>query len=403
MTAIMDLSASPGTRFALSRKTLLARLSDILGCDPGALVLAPDAAAAQQALEGVDTSFDTSRLAEGLAALESRSKEGVTLYRLGREISDVVVIDTRNPALAAKLTSKMALPYPHLAPDIPSRLSPAAIASAKAEWDQYVSLMLSCAARMSELTGAQVDREGDKLTLSSPDRDALKRRLAALGLKLEETDQGFTAWLFSLAEVRALAAHLGGLKPARTARIRRTTKETDIALFLDLDGEPGGRFETGVFFFDHMLEQIARHGGVRLEVVCEGDVEVDTHHTIEDVCLALGEAIRVALGDKAGIARFGFALPMDETRAGVWIDLSGRPYLRFDGEIPGERVGDYPVDMCAHAFRSISETLKAAIHVEVSGDNPHHMIEACYKAFGRALRQAIRIEGAAIPSTKGVL
>lgn len=402
MTAIMDLSASPGTRFALSRKTLLARLSDILGSDPAALVLAPDAAAAQQALEGVDTSFDTSRLAEGLAALESPSKEGVTLYRLGREISDVVVIDTRNPALAAKLTPESALPYPHWAPDIPSRLSPAAIASAKAEWDQCTALMSACAARMSDLTGAKVDREGDKLTLSSPDRAALRQRLAALGLKLEETGEGFTAWVLTLAEAKALAAYLGGLKAPRTATVRRTTKETDIALFIDLDGE-GGRFETGVHFFDHMLEQVARHGGFRLDVVCEGDIEVDTHHTIEDVCLALGEAIRVALGDKAGIARFGFSLPMDETRAGVWIDLSGRPYLRFDGEIPGERVGDYPVDMCAHAFRSISETLKAAIHVEVSGDNPHHMIEACYKAFGRALRQAIRIEGAAIPSTKGVL
>ncbi|WP_429910955.1 imidazoleglycerol-phosphate dehydratase HisB [Glycocaulis sp.] len=402
MSAIIDLSKGAGIRAELSRKALLARLSDILGCDPAALVLAPNAAAAQQTLEGVDTSFDASRLAEGLAALESPSKEGVTLYRLGREISDNVVIDTRNPALAAKLTVKSALPYPHLAPDIVSRLSPAGIASAKAEWDQYVSLMCVCAARMGELTGAQVDREGDKLTLSGTDKGALAQRLAALGLKLEETSEGFTAWVLTLAEAKALATYLGGLKAPRTASIRRTTKETDIALFIDLDGE-GGRFETGVHFFDHMLEQVSRHGGFRLDVVCEGDIEVDTHHTIEDVCLALGEAIRVALGDKAGIARFGFALPMDETRAGVWIDLSGRPFLRFDGEIPGERVGDYPVDMCAHAFRSISETLKAAIHVEVSGDNPHHMIEACFKAFGRALRQAIRIEGASIPSTKGVL
>ncbi|MGY6662042.1 MAG: imidazoleglycerol-phosphate dehydratase HisB [Glycocaulis sp.] len=402
MSAIIDLSRGAGIRAELSRKALLARLSDILGCDPEALVLAPNAEAAQQALEGVETSLDISRLPEGLAALESPSKEGVTLYRLGREISDYVVIDTRNPALAAKLTDKSALPYPYLAPDIVPRLTPAAIASAKAEWDQYVSLMLSCAARMGDLTGAKVDREGDKLTLSSPDKGALAQRLAALGLKLEETGEGFTAWVLTLAQAKALAAYLGGLKAPRTASIRRTTKETDIALFIDLDGE-GGRFETGVHFFDHMLEQVSRHGGFRLDVVCEGDIEVDTHHTIEDVCLALGEAIRLALGDKAGIARFGFALPMDETRAGVWIDLSGRPYLRFDGEIPGERVGDYPVDMCAHAFRSISETLKAAIHVEVSGDNPHHMIEACYKAFGRALRQAIRIEGASIPSTKGVL
>jgi len=402
MSAIMDLSSGPGTRSDLSRKTLLTRLSEILGCDPGGLVLAPNAAAAQQALNGVDIAFDASRLSEGLAALESASKEGVTLYRLGREISDYVVIDTRNPALAAKLTVESALANPFLAPDIPSRLTPATIASAKAELDQYVSLKFACAARMGELTGAQVDNEGDKLTLSATDNAALANRLSALGLKLEEAPDGFVAWVLSLAEAKALSAYLGGLKAPRTASIRRTTKETDISLYVDLDGE-GGRFETGVHFFDHMLEQVSRHGGFRLDVVCEGDIEVDTHHTIEDVCLALGEGLRVALGDKAGIARFGFSLPMDETRAGVWIDLSGRPFLRFDGEIPGERVGDYPVDMCAHAFRSISETLKAAIHVEVSGDNPHHMIEACYKAFGRALRQAIRVEGAAIPSTKGVL
>lgn len=402
MAAIIDLSQGVGIRAELSRKALLARLGDILGCDPARLVLAQNAAAAQQALDGADTSYDASRLAEGLAALETPSKEGVTLYRLGADLSDSVVIDTLDPALAAKLTVKSALQTPYFAPDTPSRLSPAAIAAAKAEWDQYVSLTCACAARMGELTGALVDTEGDKLTLSSPDRDALAARLAALGLKLEETQGGFTAWVLSLAEAKALSAYLGGLKAPRTASIRRTTKETDIALFIDLDGE-GGRFETGVHFFDHMLEQVARHGGFRLDVVCEGDVEVDTHHTIEDVCLALGEGLRVALGDKAGIARFGFALPMDETRAGVWIDLSGRPFLRFDGDIPGERVGDYPVDMCAHAFRSISETLKAAIHVEVSGDNPHHMIEACFKAFGRALRQAVRIEGGAIPSTKGVL
>lgn len=402
MSAIMDLSQGPGTRFDLSRKTLLARLGDILRTDPGALILARDAVAAREALEHGDIAFDITRLPEGLAALETPSGEGVTLYRLGASPADPVVIDLRKPALAAKIPSGPALECSIYGGAIFQRLTPAALAAAKAEWNQRVSLIFACAARMGELTGALVDRTGDKLTLTSPDRAALAQRLAALGLKLEETPDGFTAWLLSLDEAKALAAYLGGLKAPRTASIRRTTKETDIALFVDLDGE-GGRFETGVHFFDHMLEQVSRHGGFRLDVVCEGDIEVDTHHTIEDVCLALGEGLRTALGDKAGIARFGFSLPMDETRAGVWIDLSGRPYLRFDGEIPGERVGDYPVDMCAHAFRSISETLKAAIHVEVSGDNPHHMIEACYKAFGRALRQAIRIEGASIPSTKGVL
>ncbi|WBQ14487.1 imidazoleglycerol-phosphate dehydratase HisB [Hyphomonadaceae bacterium BL14] len=195
---------------------------------------------------------------------------------------------------------------------------------------------------------------------------------------------------------------MGAKASGRRASVRRTTKETDIALSVDLDGE-GARVDTGVKFFDHMLDQIARHGGIGLDVACEGDVEVDAHHTIEDVCLALGEALREALGDKRGIARFGFETPMDETRAGVWIDLSGRPFARFDGVIPGERVGDFPVEMCPHAFRSLAESMKAAIHVSVDGENAHHMIESCFKAFGRALRMAARIEGDALPSTKGVL
>lgn len=402
MSTIMDLSEDPGKRAGVFRTHLLARLGEILGRDPEALILAANAAAAQQILKGAGIRYDSSRLIEGLAALETPSEQGVTLYRLGANASDIVGIDLVDPALAARLTPESGLSYPVFGPEIRARLTPAAIAAAKADWDQYVSLMFACAARMGELTGAVVDKKGEKLLLRSENWEALSARLTALGLKLEKTPQGFTAWVLSLAEAKALSAYLGGIKAPRTAFIRRTTKETDISLFIDLDGE-GGRFETGVHFLDHMLEQVSRHGGIRLDVVCEGDIEVDTHHTIEDVCLALGEALRLALGDKAGIARFGFALPMDETRAGVWIDLSGRPFLRFDGEIPGERVGDYPVEMCEHAFRSISETLKAAIHVEVSGENAHHMIEACFKAFGRALRQAVRVEGASIPSTKGVL
>lgn len=402
MSTIMDLSAAPGIRAQLSRTRLLDRLADLLGSPRDALVLTPNADTARQVLTRGDSAFDESRLAEGLAALESPSVEGVTLYRLGSGPADPVVIDARDFALAEKLSVHASLQTCVFGPETVSRLTPAAIAAAKAEYDQRLALTRSCAARMGQITGAVVDSDADRITLSSDDRAGLAQRLTALGLHLEETPDGFTAWVMSLAEAKALSAWLGGLKAPRTASIRRTTKETDIALYVDLDSE-GGRFETGVHFFDHMLEQVSRHGGFRLDVVCEGDIEVDTHHTIEDVCLALGEGLRVALGDKAGIARFGFALPMDETRAGVWIDLSGRPYLRFDGDIPGERVGDYPVEMCAHAFRSIAETLKAAIHVEVSGDNAHHMIEGCYKAFGRALRQAIRVEGAAIPSTKGVL
>ncbi|WP_339744687.1 histidinol dehydrogenase [uncultured Maricaulis sp.] len=189
----------------------------------------------------------------------------------------------------------------------------------------------------------------------------------------------------------------------RTSAKRRKTKETDITVFLDLDRDGPSTIATGIGYFDHMLDQIARHAGIAVTIDATGDLEIDAHHTIEDVCLTLGEALHEALGDKRGIARFGFELPMDETRAGVWIDLSGRPFAKFEGQIPGERVGDFPVEMVPHAFRSLAESMKAAIHVRVEGENAHHMVEGAFKAFGRALRQAVRIESERLPSTKEFL
>lgn len=189
----------------------------------------------------------------------------------------------------------------------------------------------------------------------------------------------------------------------RAGTKRRKTAETDVTVTVNLDRDGPSRIATGVGYFDHMLEQVARHGGIALDVAVEGDLHIDAHHTIEDVCLTFGEALREALRDKRGLARFGFELPMDETRAAVWIDLSGRPFAKFEGEIPGESVGEFPVEMTAHAFRSIAESLGAAVHVKVEGENAHHMVEACFKAFGRALRKAVRIEGDALPSTKGML
>ncbi|WP_291842708.1 histidinol dehydrogenase [Maricaulis sp.] len=189
----------------------------------------------------------------------------------------------------------------------------------------------------------------------------------------------------------------------RAGTRRRKTKETDVTVTVNLDRDGPIRIATGIGYFDHMLDQIARHGGFALDVTVEGDLEIDGHHTIEDVCLTFGEALRAALGDKRGLGRFGFELPMDESRAAVWIDLSGRPFARFDGKIPGDSVGEFPVEMTAHCFRSIAESLGAAIHVRVEGENAHHMVESCFKAFGRALRQALRIEGDALPSTKGML
>ncbi len=190
---------------------------------------------------------------------------------------------------------------------------------------------------------------------------------------------------------------------ARRAEVVRETRETRIRVRVDLDSEATPRARTGIGFFDHMLEQLGKHGGFALELDCEGDLAVDEHHTVEDCALALGEAVRKALGDKRGIARYGFLLPMDESRAQVALDLSGRAYAVFEGRFGRESVGGLPTELVPHFFRSLAESLGAALHVSVTGDNAHHMIEACFKATGRALRQAIRREGEELPSTKGVL
>lgn len=192
-------------------------------------------------------------------------------------------------------------------------------------------------------------------------------------------------------------------RPPRRGEVRRRTRETDITVRVDLDAESPVRIATGLGFFDHMLEQVARHGGFCLELSCAGDLHVDEHHTVEDCALVLGEALRQALGDKRGIARYGFMLPMDESEAQVALDLSGRPYALFEGRFGRERVGELPTELVPHFFRSLGEALGAAIHLNVRGENTHHMVEACFKAFGRALRQAVRIEGRELPSSKGVL
>jgi len=189
----------------------------------------------------------------------------------------------------------------------------------------------------------------------------------------------------------------------RVASVVRDTSETRIRVSVDLDRVAAPRVSTGLGFFDHMLEQIGKHGGFALSLACDGDIRVDEHHTIEDCALALGTALRQALGDKRGIGRYGFTLPMDESLASVALDLSGRPYFVFDGAFPRERVGEVPTELVPHFFRSLCETLGANLHLSVRGDNAHHMVEACFKVVARALRQAIRREGDDLPSTKGAL
>jgi len=199
----------------------------------------------------------------------------------------------------------------------------------------------------------------------------------------------------------AIAKRIAGA--ARRAHVRRKTKETEVAVHVDLSSEGPCRIATGLGFFDHMLEQIAKHGGFALQLSCVGDLRVDEHHTIEDCALALGWALREALGDKHGIARYGFLLAMDEAEAQVALDISGRPYFLWEGRFNRERVGEMPTELVPHFFRSFAESLGAALHVSVRGENTHHMIESCFKGVGRSLRQAIRREGVELPSTKGVL
>ncbi|MCX7041153.1 MAG: bifunctional histidinol-phosphatase/imidazoleglycerol-phosphate dehydratase HisB [Gammaproteobacteria bacterium] len=189
----------------------------------------------------------------------------------------------------------------------------------------------------------------------------------------------------------------------RTASIERITKETKIRVSLDLDRVADPVVMTGHGFFDHMLEQLGKHGGFALDVQCAGDLHIDEHHTVEDCALALGAALKTALGDKRGIGRYGFTLPMDETQASAVLDFSGRPYFVFDGEFPRDRVGDLPTEMVPHFFRSLCETSGLNLHLSVRGENTHHMVEACFKSVARALRQAIRREGSELPTTKGVL
>lgn len=218
--------------------------------------------------------------------------------------------------------------------------------------------------------------------------------LGVVGLKVLANGGAETSWP-SIA-VRILGA-------ARRAKVERRTKETEVTVTLDLSREGPSRIATGLGFFDHMLEQIASHGGFALELDCKGDLRIDEHHTVEDCALALGSALREALGDKRGIARYGFLLPMDEAEAEIAIDLSGRPYFVWEGRFERERIGELPTELVPHFFRSLAETLGASIHIRVRGENAHHMVEACFKGVGRSLKQAIRREGCELPSTKGVL
>jgi len=229
------------------------------------------------------------------------------------------------------------------------------------------------------------------------DRDTDMEFAANLGVEaLRITLGGRTAETWPAIAARILGS-------GRRAQLRRKTTETDISVEVDLSREGPSDIGSGLGFFDHMLEQIAKHGGFALNLKCRGDLQIDEHHTVEDCALALGAALREALGDKRGIARYGFLLAMDEAEAQVALDLSGRPYFVWDGKFNRERVGELPTELVPHFFRSLAQSLGAALHITVRGENSHHMIESCFKGVGRSLRQAIRLDGEGVPSSKGSL
>ncbi|MBO4662387.1 MAG: bifunctional histidinol-phosphatase/imidazoleglycerol-phosphate dehydratase HisB [Bacteroidaceae bacterium] len=192
---------------------------------------------------------------------------------------------------------------------------------------------------------------------------------------------------------------------SRVAEIRRTTKETDIYIRVGLDGNGNSNISTGLGFFDHVLEQIAKHGNIDLTVTCNGDLHVDEHHTIEDTALALGECLLKALGDKRGIERYGYALPMDDCLCQVALDFSGRPWLIWDAEFKREKIGEMPTEMFMHFFKSLSDAAQMNLNIKAEGTNEHHKIEGIFKALARALKMAVRrdVEHYNLPSSKGVL
>lgn len=341
-----------------------------------------------------------------LVVLRTLSKAyGLAGARVGCAVAAPELIE-----LLARVSPPYPLPGPSIAAALdalgPERMPIHAERIARLLADR--SQLLAALSAVSEVRSAR--EGGNFIFLEVDDPQELAQRLAANAVRVRfrpnAAPGGVRVTVGTEAENQALLAVFGvkaSEMPSRRAELVRDTNETRIAVSLDLDRPEPRRIRTGIAFYDHMLDQLAAHGGFGLVLSCEGDLAIDPHHSIEDVAIALGTAMKQALGDKRGIGRFGFALPMDEARSEVLIDLSGRPYCRFEGSFAGTAVGGLPTEMVPHVFRSLADSLGGAIHVRVDGDNDHHKVEACFKAFGRALRMGLVRDGTALPSTKGML
>ncbi len=344
---------------------------------------------------------------DNLVVLRTLSKAwGLAGARVGCAIANEELIDVVGRALP---------PFPVAAGSIASALATLAparrlvhegrIARIKAERDRMAGLLAEAPGVARVWPSA-----ANFLLIEAADIEKVRRRLDRNGVRVRfraDIGPGVIRLTISDEAENALALAAFGIEanaaaPRRSEAVRKT-KETSIAAAIDLDRAAPRKIDTGIPFYDHMLDQVAAHGGFSLLLSCQGDLEIDAHHSVEDVAITFGQALSGALGDRRGIGRFGFSLPMDEAEAHVLIDLSGRPFARFEGDFAASHIGAYPTEMTQHVFRSIADSLGAAIHVRVEGENDHHKTEACFKAFGRALRQAIAVAGSDLPSTKGVL
>ena len=385
---------------SLTRDAIL----EVCGSLPETLVVVDEAYIEFSKQESLTDQIDT---VKNLVVLRTLSKAyALAGVRGGALIAHPSVID---------LLLKVLPPYP-IARPVETAILNALAPSAMAVHAQRLAEALSERERLaeglanSEFVETVYPSDANFVLLEVNDAEALFTRLRQFNVKIRDyrSTTGRVRVSVGSPDENTIALQAFGVTdtPKRTDRIGemfRKTNETDISVRVNLDDVSQTKIETGIGFYDHMLEQISKHGGMGLTLSCEGDLHIDAHHTVEDTALAFGAALKQALGDKAGIGRYGYIIPMDETQAQVAIDLSGRPAAVFRGEFPTDHVGDFPVEMCPHFFESLAQTLGAAIHIDVKGDNSHHMIEACFKGVGRALRPALAVSGSDIPSTKGTL